>query len=100
ASSFEPGVETMLTPIPTIPTAPITIGDRQVIPLVDVVAPGLIAAEVYPHLHPTELRALLDADGDDYADRTRTRLRMAVQGFLILGAGRTILVDTCLGGTK
>jgi hypothetical protein len=53
---------------------------------------------VYPNLAPAELTALLDADGDEYTAPTRTRLRMAVQGYLIVGAGRTILVDTCLGG--
>jgi glyoxylase-like metal-dependent hydrolase (beta-lactamase superfamily II) len=88
--------------MPVLPTqsASIAVGSRRVVPLVDFVGPGLVAAEVYPHLAPAELAALLDADGDDYADPTRTRLRMAVQGYLILGAGRTILVDTCLGGPK
>jgi glyoxylase-like metal-dependent hydrolase (beta-lactamase superfamily II) len=86
--------------VQTIPPPTIVVGDRRIIPLVEFVGPGLIAAEVYPHLGPAELTALLDADGDDYTDPTRTRLRMASQGFLILGGGRTILVDTCLGGPK
>jgi glyoxylase-like metal-dependent hydrolase (beta-lactamase superfamily II) len=90
----------MFSTIPTVPPTTIVVGDRRVIPLVDAVGPGLVAAEVYPHVAPAELTALLDADGDDYTDPTRTRLRMAVQGFLVLGGGRTILVDTCLGGPK
>jgi glyoxylase-like metal-dependent hydrolase (beta-lactamase superfamily II) len=82
------------------PITPIAIGDRRVIPVVDFVGPGLVAARVYPNLPPADLTRLLDAYGDDYADATRTRLWMVAQGFLVLGAGRTILVDTCLGGTK
>jgi glyoxylase-like metal-dependent hydrolase (beta-lactamase superfamily II) len=90
----------MSSPTTSVQTPAITVGRRRVIPLVDYVGPGLLAADVYPHVAPTELTALLDADGDDYSDPTRTRLRMTVQSFLILGAGRTILVDTALGGPK
>jgi hypothetical protein len=53
------------------PTAPIAIGDRRMIPVVDLVGPGLVAARVSPHLPPAQLSRLLDAYGDEYADPTR-----------------------------
>lgn len=79
---------------------PIHVGQRIVIPLVETVGPALPAHATYPQLDASELTALLDAYGDTYTDPSRTHLRMASQGFAILGAGRTIIVDTCLGGPK
>jgi glyoxylase-like metal-dependent hydrolase (beta-lactamase superfamily II) len=90
----------MSQPVPSGQSPSIAVGGRRIVPLIEFVGPGLVGADVYPHLAPAELTELLDADGDDYADPTRTRLRMASQGFLIEGAGHTILVDTCLGGPK
>lgn len=76
------------------------IGRRTVVPLVEAIGPGLPARAVYPQLSPDELKSLLDTYGDTYTDPTRTYLRMASQGFAILGAGRVIIIDTCLGGPK
>jgi glyoxylase-like metal-dependent hydrolase (beta-lactamase superfamily II) len=86
--------------LPTTQPKPITVGQQRIVPLLDAAGPFLVATDVYPQIAPNELAAALDAHGDEYSDPTRTRLRMAVQGFLILGAGRTIVVDTCLGGPK
>jgi len=60
------------------PTAPIAIGDRRMIPVVDLVGPGLVAARVYPHLPPAQLSRLLDAYGDEYADPTRATGKVSV----------------------
>ncbi|MHC3470736.1 MBL fold metallo-hydrolase [Streptomyces sp. 7R007] len=80
--------------------APIPVGDRTVVPLVEAVGPALPARATFPRLGQDELRDLLQAYGDTYSDHSRTRLRIVCQGFAILGAGRVILVDTCLGGPK
>lgn len=85
---------------PTAQPAPIQIGHRRVVPLVEAVGPALPARATYPQLDADELAALLDGAGDTHADPSRSHLRMASQGFAILGAGRVILVDTCLGGPK
>ncbi|OJF11191.1 hypothetical protein BG844_28225 [Couchioplanes caeruleus subsp. caeruleus] len=79
---------------------PIQVGRRRIIPLVEAVGPALPAKATYPHLAPDLLAALLSAAGPTYTDPSGTFLRMASQGFAILGADRVILVDTCLGGPK
>ncbi|GAA1615606.1 MBL fold metallo-hydrolase [Catellatospora bangladeshensis] len=86
--------------VPDSQPAAIAVGRRTVVPLVEAVGPALPARATFPHLPAADLRALLDSCGDDYCDDTRTHLRMASQGFAILGAGRVIIVDTCLGGPK
>ncbi|MFE1307818.1 MBL fold metallo-hydrolase [Streptomyces sp. NPDC058755] len=88
-----------IVPPPSQP-APVQVGARTIVPLVEAVGPALPARATYPQLDPGELRDLLTAHGDTYSDPSRTHLRMASQGFAILGAGRVILVDTCLGGAK
>jgi len=85
---------------PTTPPVPIQVGRRRIVPLVEMVGPALPARATYPNLAPDLLDALLSDAGETYADPSRTFLRMASQGFAILGAGRVILVDTCLGGPK
>ncbi len=68
-------------------TATIAVGRRRIVPLVEAVGPGLPTRATFPRADP----ALLPAE---------PFLTMASQGFAILGAGRVILVDTCLGGPK
>jgi glyoxylase-like metal-dependent hydrolase (beta-lactamase superfamily II) len=74
----------------------ITVGRRHIVPLVEAVGPALPAAATYPELPAADLAALLAATGDAASGH----LTMAAQGFAIVGAGRVILVDTCLGGPK
>lgn len=78
----------------------IAVGRRRVVPLVEAVGPGLPARATFPTLPADELAALLAATDGPAAGEPGQRLTMAAQGFAILGAGRVILVDTCLGGPK
>jgi glyoxylase-like metal-dependent hydrolase (beta-lactamase superfamily II) len=86
--------------VPTTPPVPIQIGHRRIVPLVEAVGPALPARAAFASLPAGTLDTLLSAAGETHTDPTRTYLRMASQGFAILGAGRVILVDTCLGGPK
>jgi glyoxylase-like metal-dependent hydrolase (beta-lactamase superfamily II) len=79
---------------------PIQVGRRRIVPLIEAVGPALPARATFPSVDPDRLDSLLSAAGDTYADASRTYLWMASQGFAILGAGRVILVDTCIGGPK
>jgi glyoxylase-like metal-dependent hydrolase (beta-lactamase superfamily II) len=85
---------------PSTQPAAIRIGRRRIVPLVEAVGPALPARATYPQLTPDVLARLLSAAGHTYTDPSGTYLRMAAQGFAILGNGRVILVDTCLGGPK
>ncbi|WP_283133308.1 MBL fold metallo-hydrolase [Rhizohabitans arisaemae] len=76
---------------PTQPE-PVVVGERRVIPLVDAAGDVLPPARLFPQVAEDELTALIAE-----ADRSAP---MIVQGFAIVGAGRTIVVDTCLGGRK
>ncbi|MBI3686043.1 MAG: MBL fold metallo-hydrolase [Actinobacteria bacterium] len=79
---------------------PLTMGRWQITPLRDAFGPFLDAATVFPMLDASELTRLLDRHGESYADPSRTRLNVASQGYLIRRPGRTIIVDTCVGGPK
>ncbi|MBG0823283.1 MBL fold metallo-hydrolase [Planomonospora sp. ID91781] len=72
--------------------APVTVGRRTVVPLIDAAGHVLPPERLFPHLPAADLERLLAMDG--------MREPMVVAGFAILGAGTTILVDTCLGGGK
>ncbi|MFF4660649.1 MBL fold metallo-hydrolase [Streptomyces sp. NPDC001381] len=85
---------------PATQPAPIRVGGRTIVPRVEAVGPALPARATYPQLDQDELQDLIEAFGDTFSDSSRTRLRVVCQGFAILGAGRVILVDTCLGGPK
>ncbi|MEU4626310.1 MBL fold metallo-hydrolase [Actinoplanes sp. NPDC023801] len=85
---------------PTTPPAPIQVGQRRIVPIIEAVGPALPARATYPHLAPDQLTALLSVAGPTNTDPSGTYLHMASQGFAILGAGRVILVDTGLGGPK
>lgn len=79
----------------------VVVGQRRIVPLVEAVGPGLPARATFPTLPFAELAALLTATGEPpTAAEPGERLTMAAQGFAILGAGRVIIVDTCLGGPK
>lgn len=93
----------MSPPLLRIPTAnaePVRAGRRRIVPLVEAIGPALPARATYPQLSHTELDALLAGAGDAHHDASSRYLEMASQGFAILGAGRVIIVDTCLGGPK
>ncbi|GAA3446638.1 MBL fold metallo-hydrolase [Planomonospora venezuelensis] len=72
--------------------APVTIGRRTIVPLIDAAGDVLPPERLFPGLPASDLARLLAADG--------MREPMVVTGFAIVGAGTTILVDTCLGGRK
>lgn len=74
---------------------PITLGERRIVPLIDAAGDVPVDKLLFSHLAPDDLARLSD-DGD----LPGASPSMVVQGFAILGAGRTILVDTCLGGSK
>ncbi|GAT70025.1 MBL fold metallo-hydrolase [Planomonospora sphaerica] len=71
---------------------PVTVGRRTVVPLIDAAGHVLPPERLLPGLPPADLERLLATDG--------MRAPMVVTGFAVLGAGTTILVDTCLGGDK
>ncbi|WP_449060566.1 MBL fold metallo-hydrolase [Planomonospora algeriensis] len=77
--------------IPSQPE-PVAIGRRTVVPLIDAAGDVLPPERLFPGLPASDLAGLLAADG--------MREPMVVTGFAVLGAGTTILVDTCLGGRK
>ncbi|MBG0830195.1 MBL fold metallo-hydrolase [Planomonospora sp. ID67723] len=72
--------------------ASVAVGRRTVVPLIDAAGQVLPPERLFPDLPPEELTPLLAAGG--------MREPMVVTGFAVLGAGTTILVDTCLGGGK
>ncbi|WP_415855117.1 MBL fold metallo-hydrolase [Sinomonas sp. G460-2] len=85
---------------PTTQPAPVVVGRWAVVPVIDAVGPAMQARAAFPALPPDELTALLNEFGDAHSTSDRGQLILASQGFVILGPGRVILVDTCLGGPK
>ncbi|MDQ4500768.1 MBL fold metallo-hydrolase [Sinomonas sp. ASV322] len=85
---------------PASQPTPIAVGRWTVVPVIDAVGPAMQARAAFPALPPDELTALLDEFGDAHSTPDRSQLVLASQGFAIVGPGRVILVDTCLGGPK
>jgi glyoxylase-like metal-dependent hydrolase (beta-lactamase superfamily II) len=82
------------------PTRPLAVGDWRITPVRDAVGPFLDAATVFAAVPPDERDALLARHGDDFTNPGRTHLNIAVQGYVLRRPGRTIIVDTCVGGSK
>ncbi len=78
------------------------IGDVTITP-VDELRQASPAAAIYPDLHPEQLAWLLRSHGDwligPYLDAEGNR-QSAIRTYVVRDAGRTILVDTCIGNHK
>jgi glyoxylase-like metal-dependent hydrolase (beta-lactamase superfamily II) len=76
------------------------IGDVRLTRVVESEEPLLDPAEIYPDSTPADIAANLDWLAPRFYELTSKLLIITIQGFVIQSAGKTILVDTCVGDCK
>jgi glyoxylase-like metal-dependent hydrolase (beta-lactamase superfamily II) len=76
------------------------IGDGAVEVLVDLDRFELPIAQFLPEAEPAQVEAARSLLEPDHADLERGMLIFAIQTFVLRSAGRTILIDTCVGEDK
>src|SRR5262245_55510495 len=75
-------------------------GDSMVDVLVDIDRFELPLARFLPEAEPGQVESARSLLEPDHADLERGMLIFAIQTFVLQSAGRTILVDTCVGEGK
>jgi glyoxylase-like metal-dependent hydrolase (beta-lactamase superfamily II) len=75
-------------------------GDSVVDVLVDIDRFELPIAQFLPGAGPGQVESARPVLGPDHVDPERGMLTLAIQTFVLRSAGRTILVDTCVGEGK
>jgi glyoxylase-like metal-dependent hydrolase (beta-lactamase superfamily II) len=76
------------------------VGDGMVEVLVDIDRFQLPIAQFLPEADPERVESARSLLEPDHADLDRGLLTLAIQTFVLRAAGRTILVDTCVGEGK
>ena len=76
------------------------VGDSMVDVLVDIDQFELPIARFLPEAEPGQVESARSLLEPDHADLERGMLILAIQTFVLRAAGRTILIDTCVGEGK
>ena len=76
------------------------VGDSMVDVLVDIDQFELPIARFLPEAEPGQVESARSLLEPDHADLERGMLILAIQTFVLHAAGRTILVDSCVGEGK
>jgi glyoxylase-like metal-dependent hydrolase (beta-lactamase superfamily II) len=90
------------TDVPGRPPVPRTfrIGAVTVTVLVESEEPLLRPSEIFPDATPAQIASELGWLAPDFYDPASDRLVIAIQSFLLRSAGKTILIDSCVGDCK
>ena len=78
----------------------LSIGALQLVPVIESELPLLDPAEIYPEATPAAVEENLDWLAPRFYDPESRLLVTTIQGFVVRGPGRVIIVDTCVGDCK